>query len=205
MNTQRRRDFAVVLVALGMILGLMATGRLALAETGTPVASPEASPDASTAQNAVYLTIENTGSSPDWLVGMSSPVASSVELRSMQMHDGVMQPMVLGDKLEIPAGQTVVLQPGKMSLMLLGLHQGFSEGFTFELTLDFERAGAVTVEIPVLVNAPDATEVTPVTAGDITVSAGWSRPFELADDQCGCGVPDAARQFIPVATPTVNP
>jgi hypothetical protein len=44
-----------------------------------------------------------------------------------------------------------------------------------------------------------------VTAGDIAVSAGWSRPFELTDDQCGCGIPDAAKKFIPVATPTANP
>ena len=204
MNAQIRRGFAVAIVALAMVLTMVTTGRMATAETGTPVASPQASPAANTAQNAVYLTIENTGSSPDRLLGVTSPVAASVELRAMQLQDGVMQMVTLDDGLEIPAGEQVVLQPGKTTLMLLGLHQGFAEGFTFELTLEFEQAGPVTVEIPVLANAPEANQVVPVTVGDVTVSAGWSRPFELADDQCGCGIPDAARKFIPVATPTAD-
>jgi copper(I)-binding protein len=205
MNKRRRNGYVVAIVALAMVAMLLTTGRIAIAESGTPVASPAAFPAANTASNAVYLTIDNTGKTADRLLGASSPVAAAVEIRTMEMQNGVLQPVTLADGLEIPAGEQVVLQPGKAMLMLLGLHQGFAGGFTFDLTLHFEDAGDITVQIPVLANAPAESDAAPVTVGDISVSAGWSRPFELADDQCGCGIPDAAKQFVPVASPTAKP
>ncbi|MCC6756118.1 MAG: copper chaperone PCu(A)C, partial [Solirubrobacterales bacterium] len=45
---------------------------------------------------------------------------------------------------------TVTFAPGGMHLMLMGLGAGFDEGTHFPLTLTFETAGAVTVEVPVL-------------------------------------------------------
>ena len=51
--------------------------------------------------------------------------------------------------LDIPAGQSVSLQPGGEHIMLMGLHQPLREGQSFPLTLDFEKAGPRTVSVTV--------------------------------------------------------
>jgi copper(I)-binding protein len=50
------------------------------------------------------------------------------------------------DRLDIPAGQAVRLEPGGYHLMLMGLTAELEVGGTLELTLVFERAGSVVVQ-----------------------------------------------------------
>ncbi|MBD0274830.1 MAG: copper chaperone PCu(A)C, partial [Acetobacteraceae bacterium] len=51
--------------------------------------------------------------------------------------------------IEVPAGQTVTLRPGGLHLMLIGLALPLREGETVPVTLRFERAGVVPVELSV--------------------------------------------------------
>jgi periplasmic copper chaperone A len=53
------------------------------------------------------------------------------------------------DGIEVPAGSTVTLGPGGLHIMLLDLAQPLPTGSTFDLTLDFEKAGEQTVEVSV--------------------------------------------------------
>jgi periplasmic copper chaperone A len=53
------------------------------------------------------------------------------------------------ESIEIPAGATVELVPGGLHIMLLELVEDLAPGDTFELTLDFEQAGAVTTMVEV--------------------------------------------------------
>lgn len=69
--------------------------------------------------------------------------------------------MIHLDALDLPAGQTVRFAPGGMHLMLMGLAGKLDESASFPLTLTFERAGAITVEIPVLGVAATGPEVEP--------------------------------------------
>ncbi len=94
-----------------------------------------------------YLTMESTRD--DRLLTVESPVAARVMIHAVTNRDGVNR-MVHLDALDLPAGEPVVLAPGGTHLMLMGLKARLSEGARFPVTLGFERAGVVTVTVPVL-------------------------------------------------------
>jgi len=51
--------------------------------------------------------------------------------------------------LDLPAGAMLDMAPGGMHVMLMDLVRPLKQGDTVELTLTFEKAGAVTVTVPV--------------------------------------------------------
>jgi copper(I)-binding protein len=59
---------------------------------------------------AGYMTIKNTGTEPDRLVSVSSPVAGKLEIHEITMDKGVMKMRPLAAGLEIKPGETV--KPG---------------------------------------------------------------------------------------------
>ena len=78
--------------------------------------------------------------------------------------------------LEIPAGGSVELKSGSFHVMLIGLKEDLTSGTSYELTLTFEKAGDVTIVVPVQANAMDiSTPAAPVTVGSITISGQWTR------------------------------
>ena len=103
---------------------------------------------------AGYLTITNTGTSDDRLVGASSPVAGMTQIHQMKMEGDVMKMNEVEGGLIIPAGQSVTLAPGGFHVMFMQLAQQLTEGSTVPLTLTFEQAGTVALEL--MVGAPNA-------------------------------------------------
>ena len=103
-----------------------------------------------------YITIVNTGSADDTLIGASSPVAEDVQLHQMKMEGEVMKMGEMPDGIPVPAGQTVALEPGGMHLMMMGLKQPLIEGESVPVTLRFETAG--TIEIALVVGSIAADE-----------------------------------------------
>ena len=59
-----------------------------------------------------YVSIENKGSAPDRLVGVSSPVAKSGEIHTMAMEGNVMKMREVEGGLEVKPGQKITMQPG---------------------------------------------------------------------------------------------
>ena len=96
-----------------------------------------------------YLTIENTGSVPDRLIGGSGDVAGKVEVHEMTMNNGVMKMRSLDKGLTIEPGKTVKLAPGGYHLMLLDLKGPLKQGDKLPLTLEFEKAGNVKLSFDV--------------------------------------------------------
>jgi len=96
-----------------------------------------------------FLTITNTGSEDDRLLSATSPVAGEVQIHEMKMEGDVMKMAQLPDGLPIPAGQTVTLQPGGFHLMFMQLKQALVEGTKLPVTLTFEKAGTVEVELDI--------------------------------------------------------
>lgn len=96
-----------------------------------------------------YLTITNTGSAPDRLVGGSFEQASRFEVHEMSMKDGVMTMRPVSGGLQIAPGQTVALAPGGYHLMFMDLKQPLKEGEKVKGTLTFEKAGSVAVTFDV--------------------------------------------------------
>lgn len=93
-----------------------------------------------------YLTITNTGTTADRLVGASFALSAKSELHEMSMDQGVMKMRGLKDGLEIKPGATVELKPGSNHLMFIDLTRALAKGDRVKGTLTFEKAGAVEVE-----------------------------------------------------------
>jgi copper(I)-binding protein len=108
-----------------------------------------------------YLTITNKGKTDDRLVAASSPVAGKDELHEMTMQDDVMKMQALPDGIAVPAGETVTLSPGGMHIMFMQLQHPFVEGETVPVTLKFEQAGSVTVQLSIAGIGADAPNVMP--------------------------------------------
>lgn len=96
-----------------------------------------------------YITITNTGGEADRLVSAASPVADVAQIHQMKMDGDVMKMNELPEGVEIPAGSTVVLEPGGLHIMLMKLTQPLVDGTRIPLTLTFEKAGGVEVELSV--------------------------------------------------------
>lgn len=135
------------------LLALVASAGLAAAQdkTGTiRIENPWARAMIGPARiGAVYLVVRNEGRTADRLISVESPV-SAAELHAHRTDaKGVMRMRPLS-AVEIPAGGTVEFAPGGLHVMLPGIKAPLEEGQHFPLTLRFEKAGAVTVDVSVL-------------------------------------------------------
>ena len=125
-------------------MGGMATiGSIEVSEAWTRQTPPRAR------AGGAYARITNTGDESDTLIAASAPFAGRIEIHEMAVTDGVMTMRELEDGLPIPPGETVELRPGSFHVMLLDMTEPPTEGGTVPLTLVFERAGGVTVDLPV--------------------------------------------------------
>ena len=116
-----------------------------------------ASPNAKA--GAAFMEITNHSETADRLVAASSDVAARVELHTHIEKDGVMRMTELEDGIPFEADETVLLKRGGMHVMFMGLNRSLNDGDLVEVTLSFENAGDVTIEVPVDLNRkpdPDA-------------------------------------------------
>ena len=98
---------------------------------------------------SAYMMVHNHATGPDRLLSVASPAAERVEVHSSSEVDGVMRMEPLAEPLEVPAGGGVQLQRGGTHLMFMGLTDPWEDGEAIPVTLTFEQAGEVTVEVPV--------------------------------------------------------
>jgi copper(I)-binding protein len=91
----------------------------------------------------------------DRLLSVDSPVAAQAQLHEHLGTDGMMK-MQQVDGMLIPAAGQVRLAPFKAHVMLLGLgdRSQLVEGAYFPLTLHFQNAGAVEVQVQVVAEPP---------------------------------------------------
>ncbi|MES2820510.1 MAG: copper chaperone PCu(A)C [Pseudomonadota bacterium] len=102
---------------------------------------------------AAYFTVRNRGAVDDRLLAVQTPVAGKAELHQHLHADGVMK-MQQVQTVPIPAGGQVTFEPMGYHVMLFDLRQQARDGERFPLTLTFEKAGAVEVEVMVHQDAP---------------------------------------------------
>lgn len=98
---------------------------------------------------AGYMTITNTGSEADQLIGGSLPQAGKFEVHEMRVENNVMTMRPIGGGLEIKPGQTVTLAPGGYHVMFMQLKEPLKEGEVLKGELVFEKAGTVPIEYKV--------------------------------------------------------
>lgn len=122
------------------------------------------------ANGAVYLTLES--SAADALVDASvdPSVAAMVEIHETKMADSSMGDSSMGDssmpagsgemtmapvdRIEIPAGGQVALEPGGYHIMLMKLAAPLETGSTIKVTLTFDKAAPQTIDVEVRDEAP---------------------------------------------------
>lgn len=104
---------------------------------------------AATANSAAYLTLENHGTDPDRLVAVATPAARSAELHTTSVDAQGVASMRPVQAIDLPAGGQAQLAPGGLHIMLMGLTQPLEVGQHFPVTLTFEKAGEMTVEVAV--------------------------------------------------------
>lgn len=97
-----------------------------------------------------FLTITNTGTTADRLVSATSAAAGQVQVHEMKMDGNIMRMRELENGLEIPPGATVTLAPGGLHLMMMGLKNPLKENTRVPVTLVFEKAGKIDVELVVM-------------------------------------------------------
>jgi periplasmic copper chaperone A len=139
----------LLLLALAILCGATAVARdykLGALEISAPWA--RATPPSAPAGGG-FLKITNTGSTSDRLVSANSPAAELVQVHEMKMDGNVMRMREVEKGLEIPAGGSVTLAPGSFHLMMMGLKAPLKQGASVPLTLVFEKAGRIDVDLAV--------------------------------------------------------
>jgi len=96
-----------------------------------------------------FVTIVNNGQEADRLISASSQAAKAVELHETVDENGVMKMVHHPEGWEIPAGGTLELKPGGKHIMLMDLAAPLEAGKQIQITLNFEKAGAKIIEVPV--------------------------------------------------------
>ena len=102
------------------------------------------------ASGAVFLIVTNPDATDDKLLSVTSTVAQMTQLHTSTMDaNGVMTMSELSDGVVIPAAGSHDFARGGDHIMLMGLTDPMKDGDTLRLTLMFERAGAVDVDVVV--------------------------------------------------------
>lgn len=140
-------------VVLGAVLalGLSLPAFAADAPKGSiMVEQPWARASAGNAPNgAAFMTVMNHGAAADRLVGASSPASAKAELHNHIMDQGVMRMRQI-EGIDLDPGAPVQMRPGGLHVMLIGLKAPLKAGTKLPLTLVFEKAGQVAIEVDVL-------------------------------------------------------
>lgn len=100
------------------------------------------------ASGAIFFVVENAAGEEDRLLSAQSEVAERVGLHTHRdMGNGVMQMAEVPEGFVIPAGGSHALARGGDHIMLMGLRQALPEGDHFIVTLHFEKAGDLPIDV----------------------------------------------------------
>ncbi len=144
MNAITRRS---ALAAVAALTALPASARDITAGDLT-ILNPWTRAAGANANGAAFMRLRNAGAQPDRLISASTPVARVVELHTVIREGDAMRMRPVQD-IAVAPGQTVELRPGGFHVMLIGLNAPLAQGTRVPLTLRFERAGEVRVELAV--------------------------------------------------------
>ena len=136
-----------ILAALLAMLALPAAARdytLGTIEIGNPWS--RATPPTAQAGGG-FLVLTNKGTTADKLIAVKSTASDKVEIHEMKMDGNVMRMRELDKGLEIPPGATVTLKPGGYHIMFMELKAPFAKDAKVPVTLVFEKAGSIDVEL----------------------------------------------------------
>lgn len=142
MNCKILRTLLPTLFAIAAAVSTAGESSVAI-DNGWARASPPGA-----ANGAAFLTLVNRGAKDNALVGAESGAASTVELHSHVMADGVAR-MRQVSEIPVRAGGRVELRPGGLHIMLIGLKAPLADGGELALTLKFADGSQRHVALPI--------------------------------------------------------
>jgi len=98
--------------------------------------------------SAVFLQLTNNDNQSHALISVDSSVSNVTELHGHTMNNGMMM-MRKVEKIDLPAGETVALQPGGLHIMLIGLKDNFKPDAEVQLTLHFDNDSEQQISAPI--------------------------------------------------------
>jgi hypothetical protein len=137
-----QKPLAILLVTAGLLVppaAIAHSHKKKNLEIGHPY-TMETAKGATTAR--VFMTIKNSGRSPERLLSASTPRAAKVELA---VADGVSRDAAF----IIRPGATLVIGPKGGHLVLVGVKKAFTAYDDFRMTLVFEKSGRMVVDVVV--------------------------------------------------------
>lgn len=102
---------------------------------------------------AGFGRIENSCDTPVIIVAASSPRFAEVSLHETRIDEGISR-MRAVPELHVPAGATVVLQPGGLHLMLMQPQSALQQGETIQIDFALKDGGTLRGEMTVRAQAP---------------------------------------------------
>ncbi|MDZ4136239.1 MAG: copper chaperone PCu(A)C, partial [Paracoccaceae bacterium] len=112
-------------------------------------------PMASAKSAAGYMAISNEATTPDRLIGVEAGFAAKATLHTSDVTTDGIARMVPLDGIDIPADDTVVLEPGELHIMFMGLNRSLAVGDMLPVTLIFQNGGRLDMEF--MVDPADGT------------------------------------------------
>ena len=98
---------------------------------------------------AAFMIITNTGEADDVLIEARADVSRKVELHTHVIEDGVARMRQVEGGIPVPADGQARLERGGYHVMFMGIEKPFEQGADFPLTLVFENAGEIVVDVVV--------------------------------------------------------
>lgn len=144
-----------------LALGLALSPFTAVADTPKPIhiMEPVATASAKLAKAAAgYMIIHNMSDTDDVLLSIGADFPR-VMMHDTELTDDGIARMFHVMSIDVPAHQTIKFQPGGKHIMFMGVDKKpLVEGKTIDVTLTFEKMGAVTVPFDVVArdNIPKA-------------------------------------------------
>jgi copper(I)-binding protein len=98
---------------------------------------------------SVYLTIDNQGPSADRLIGAEVDFADDAVFQAQTVGaDGTLEVRDISG-IKIEPDQVLTLKPGVVWIELEGVRRMLGHGEHFDMTLTFEKAGTVEIEVEI--------------------------------------------------------
>lgn len=99
---------------------------------------------------AFYMRIDNPTDTGDTLVGADAEPCGAVELHESSMNaDGVMSMAQVAGGIAIPAGDVVLLEPGGLHIMCIGLDHELVEGEVVPVDLEFASGESRSIDVQI--------------------------------------------------------
>jgi len=107
-----------------------------------------------TGGNSAGYMIICGGVTNDRLLGVTSSLARATELHETRIDENGLNRMRPLSALPIAQGSQTSFAPGGYHVMLIGLNAPLNDGDNVNFTLNFEKAGEITVTAPVQLKSP---------------------------------------------------